>query len=139
MQSIIKDIILSISDDVASNLPQSFEKKYYGKMNYSSKNTILDSDNKLLKKTIGLEIAFVHVIAYFLAYSMNGSLEYMNILSVLDTEKIFSWYRIKDNATLLQLNECDIHSGKEIYELINEHDKLINKLKLPTLKMGFAP
>lgn len=46
MQPIIKDIILSISDDVVSNLPQSFEKTYYGKMNYSSKNTILDSDNK---------------------------------------------------------------------------------------------
>lgn len=52
MQPIIKDIILSISDDVVSNLTQSFEKTYYGKMNYSSKNTILDSDNKLLKETI---------------------------------------------------------------------------------------
>lgn len=49
MQPIIKDIILSISDDVVSNLTQSFEKTYYGKMNYSSKNTILDSDNKLPK------------------------------------------------------------------------------------------
>ena len=54
MQPIIKDIILSISDDVVSNLTQSFEKTYYGKMNYSSKNTILDSDNKLLKETIEL-------------------------------------------------------------------------------------
>lgn len=68
MQPIIKDIILSISDDVVSNLTQSFEKTYYGKMNYSSKNTILDSDNKLLKETIGFEIAFIHVITYFLAY-----------------------------------------------------------------------
>lgn len=67
MQPIIKDIILSISDDVVSNLTQSFEKTYYGKMNYSSKNTILDSDNKLLKETIGFEIAFIHVITYFLA------------------------------------------------------------------------
>lgn len=38
MQPIIKDIILSISDDVVSNLTQSFEKTYYGKMNYSSKS-----------------------------------------------------------------------------------------------------
>ena len=52
MQPIIKDIILSISDDVVSNLTQSFEKTYYGKMNYSSKNTILDYDTKLLKETI---------------------------------------------------------------------------------------
>lgn len=80
MQPIIKDIILSISDDVVSNLTQSFEKTYYGKMNYSSKNTILDSDNKLLKETIGFEIAFIHVITYFLAYSMSCSHEYMHIL-----------------------------------------------------------
>lgn len=84
MQPIIKDIILSISDDVVSNLTQSFEKTYYGKMNYSSKNTILDSDNKLLKETIGFEIAFIHVITYFLAYSMSCSHEYMHILNILD-------------------------------------------------------
>lgn len=83
MQPIIKDIILSISDDVVSNLTQSFEKTYYGKMNYSSKNTILDSDNKLLKETIGFEIAFIHVITYFLAYSMSCSHEYMHILNIL--------------------------------------------------------
>ena len=82
MQPIIKDIILSISDDVVSNLTQSFEKTYYGKMNYSSKNTILDSDNKLLKETIGFEIAFIHVITYFLAYSMSCSHEYMHILNI---------------------------------------------------------
>ena len=45
----IKDTILSISEDVVRNLPHSFEKIYYGKMDYSNKNTILDSDNKLLK------------------------------------------------------------------------------------------
>ncbi|MGI8256713.1 hypothetical protein [Blautia difficilis] len=91
MQPIIKDIILSISDDVVSNLTQSFEKTYYGKMNYSSKNTILDSDNKLLKETIGFEIAFIHVITYFLAYSMSCSHEYMHILNILDTDKLFSY------------------------------------------------
>lgn len=96
MQPIIKDIILSISDDVVSNLTQSFEKTYYGKMNYSSKNTILDSDNKLLKETIGFEIAFIHVITYFLAYSMSCSHEYMHILNILDTDKLFSWFKIKD-------------------------------------------
>ncbi len=127
MQAKIKDIILSISDDVVRNLPQSFEETYYIKMNYSSKNSILDSDNKLLKKTIGFEIAFVHVIAYFLSNRMSNLQEYMYILSVLDTDELFSWYKIKDNATLLQLNECYECSETEIYELINEHDKFIDK------------
>lgn len=127
MQPIIKDIILSISDDVVSNLTQSFEKTYYGKMNYSSKNTILDSDNKLLKETIGFEIAFIHVITYFLAYSMSCSHEYMHILNILDTDKLFSWFKIKDNSMFLQLNDCNIPTEKEIYELINEHDKFIDK------------
>lgn len=90
----IKDIILSISEDVVRNLPHSFEKIYYGKMDYSNKNTILDSDNKLLRKTIGFEIAFIHVIAYFLAYGMNRSQEYMHILSILDINKLFSWYKM---------------------------------------------
>ncbi len=65
MQPIIKDIILSISDDVVSNLTQSFEKDILWKNELPSKNTILDSDNKLLKETIGFEIAFIHVITYF--------------------------------------------------------------------------
>ena len=127
MQPIIKDIILSISDDVVSNLTQSFEKTYYGKMNYSSKNNILDSDNKLLKETIGFEIAFIHVITYFLAYSMSCSHEYMHILNILDTDKLFSWFKIKNDSMFLQLNDCNIPTEKEIYELINEHDKFIDK------------
>ena len=49
-------------------------------MNSSGKNTSLDSDNKLLKEAIGFEIAFIHVIAYFLAYSMSCHL--FNILFV---------------------------------------------------------
>ncbi len=139
MQSIIKDIILSISDDVVSNLPQYFEKTYYEKMNYSSKNTILNSDNELLKKTIGFEIAFVHVIAYLLAYNMSGLQDYIRILSILDTDKLFSWYRIKDDTMLLQLNECNIHATKEIYELINEHDKFIDKDVKKKLGQFYTP
>ncbi|MDE6053469.1 MAG: hypothetical protein K2G55_06875, partial [Lachnospiraceae bacterium] len=96
MQSIIRDIILSISNDVVNNLPQSFEKTYYGKMNYSGKNAILDIDNKLLKKTIGFEIAFVHVITYFLAYSIKDSKKYTYILNNMDTDNLFSWYKISD-------------------------------------------
>lgn len=79
MQPIIKDIILSISDNVVNNLPKSFENIYYGKMDYSNKNTILDSDNKLLRKTIGFEIAFIHVIAYFLVHNSGNTCEYMHI------------------------------------------------------------
>lgn len=120
MQPIIKDIILSISDDVVSNLTQSFEKTYYGKMNYSSKNTILDSDNKLLKETIGFEIAFIHVITYFLAYSMdfkmkfNGSTYYCELLvdnsleekteyrKNISVEKLTTWFeKLNSNFGIL--------------------------------------
>lgn len=135
----IKDIILSISEDVVRNLPHSFEKIYYGKMDYSNKNTILDSDNKLLRKTIGFEIAFIHVIAYFLAYGMNRSQEYMHILSILDINKLFSWYKIEDNIMLLQLNDCSIPTEKEIYELINEHDRFIDKDVKKKLGQFYTP
>lgn len=127
MQALIKNIILSISEDVLNNMPQSFEVVYYGKMTYSDKNTILDFDDKLLKKTIAFEIAFIHVIAYFLACSINNLQKYMHILDILDTDKLFSWYKIKDNAIILELNKCTISSQEEIYELINEHDKFIDK------------
>ncbi|MDE7200475.1 MAG: SAM-dependent methyltransferase [Lachnospiraceae bacterium] len=127
MQSIIRDIILSISNDVVNNLPQSFEKTYYGKMNYSGKNAILDIDNKLLKKTIGFEIAFVHVITYFLAYSIKDSKKYTYILNNMDTDNLFSWYKISDNTLMIQLSECAISLQDGIYELINEHDKFIEK------------
>ena len=79
MQALIKNIILSISEDVLNNMPQSFEVVYYSKMAYSDKNTILDFDDKLLKKTIAFEIAFIHVIAYFLACSINNLQKYMHI------------------------------------------------------------
>lgn len=127
MQALIKNIILSISEDVLNNMPQSFEVVYYSKMAYSDKNTILDFDDKLLKKTIAFEIAFIHVIAYFLACSINNLQKYMYILDILDTDKLFSWYKIKDNAIILELNKCTISSQEEIYELINEHDKFIDK------------
>lgn len=51
----------------------------------------------------------------------------MYILDILDTDKLFSWYKIKDNAIILELNKCTISSQEEIYELINEHDKFIDK------------
>lgn len=108
-------------------------------MNYSSKNTILDSDNKLLKETIGFEIAFIHVITYFLAYSMSCSHEYMHILNILDTDKLFSWFKIKDNSMFLQLNDCNIPTEKEIYELINEHDKFIDKNVKKKLGQFYTP
>ena len=139
MQPIIKDIILSISDNVVNNLPKSFENIYYGKMDYSNKNTILDSDNKLLRKTIGFEIAFIHVIAYFLVHNSGNTCEYMHILSVLDTDKLFSWYRIENHAKILQLNKCNISSSKKIYELINEHDKFIDKDVKKKLGQFYTP
>ncbi|NBJ90726.1 N-6 DNA methylase [Acutalibacter sp. 1XD8-36] len=138
MQS-IKDIILSVSEDVVRNLPCSFEKTYYGKMNYSSKNTILDSNNQLLEKTIAFEIAFIHVITYFLAYGMGCSKEYLHILRILDTNRMFSWYKIKDDIMILQLNNCNIPTGKEICELINEHDRFIAKDVKKKLGQFYTP
>lgn len=136
MQLKIKELISSISDDVICKLPQSFEKIYYDKMKYSSENTILGFDNELLKKTIGFEIAFIHVTTYFLAYSMGCSQEYVHILSALDTDNFFSWYKIKENL-LLQLNDCDIQI--DIYELINEHDKFIDKNVKKKLGQFYTP
>lgn len=139
MQSIIRDIILSISNDVVNNLPQSFEKTYYGKMDYSGKNAILDIDNNLLKKTIGFEIAFVHVITYFLAYSIKDSKKYTYILNNMDADNLFSWYKISDNTLMIQLSECAISLQDGIYELINEHDKFIEKNVKKKLGQFYTP
>ena len=76
MQLEIKELILSISDDIVCSLPQAFEKTYYGKMKYSDENTILGFDNELLKNTIGFEIAFIHVITYLLTCSLRCSKKY---------------------------------------------------------------
>ena len=127
MQPKIRDIILAISEDVVNNLSSSFEKIYYGKMNYSSKNNVLDSDKKLLRKTIGFEIAFVHTIAYFLVCNISDSIDYTHMLSVLDTDKLFSWYQIANDDIISQLSKCKLSSQNDIYELINEHDKFIDK------------
>ena len=139
MQPIIKDIILSISDDVVSNLPQSFEKIYYGKMEYSEQNAILDINNELLKKTIGFEIAFVHVIAYFLAYGVKGLKKYTYILEGFDIDNLFSWYKISDNAVISQLNKYAASLQDGIYELINEHDKFIDKDVKKKLGQFYTP
>lgn len=117
MQLKIKELISFISDDIVCNLPQSFEKTYYGKMKYSDENTIFDFDNELLIKTIGFEIVFIHVTAYLLTCSIRCSQEYEDILSVLDADSLFSWYKIKDNM-LLQLNGCNVLTGIEIYDII---------------------
>lgn len=138
MQLKIKELISSISDDIVCNLPQSFEKTYYGKMKYSDENTIFDFDNELLIKTIGFEIAFIHVTAYLLTCSIRCSREYEDILSVLDADSLFSWYKIKDNM-LLQLNGCNVLTGIEIYELINEHDRFIDKNVKKKLGQFYTP
>lgn len=139
MQPKIKDIILAISEDVVNNLSSSFEKSYYGKMNYSSKNNVLDSDKKLLRKTIGFEIAFVHTIAYFLVCSISGSRDYTHMLSALDTDKLFSWYQIENDDIILQLSKCKLSSQNDIYELINEHDKFIDKDVKKKLGQFYTP
>lgn len=139
MQPTIREIILSISDDVVSKLPLAFEKTYYGKMDYSGKNTVLDFDNKFLRKTIGFEIAFVHVIAYFLVCDISNSHEYMHLLNIFDADELFSWYHIENETTILQLNECNLSSKTEVYKLINEHDKFIDKEVKKKLGQFYTP
>ena len=139
MQPQIRDIILAISEDVVNNLSSSFEKNYYGKMNYSSMNNVLDSDKKLLRKTIGFEIAFVHTIAYFLVCSISGSRDYTHMLNALDTDKLFSWYQIENDDIILQLSKCKLSSQNDIYELINEHDKFIDKDVKKKLGQFYTP
>ncbi len=138
MQLEIKELILSISDDIVCSLPQAFEKTYYGKMKYSDENTILGFDNELLKNTIGFEIAFIHVIAYLLTCSLRCSKKYEDILSILDTDNLFSWYKIKESM-LSQLNDCNVLTEIEIYELINEHDRFIDKNVKKKLGQFYTP
>jgi len=140
MQQELKDIVLLIAEDVEINLPQSFENIYYGKMDYSNQNKILDSDSALLKKTIGFEIAFVHVIAYFLARNMGEEKGYIQILSAVDErDKIFSWYRIQNDSIIFQLKKIDINSTEKVYELINEHDRFIDKDVKKKLGQFYTP
>lgn len=138
MQLKIKELILSISDDIVCSLPQAFEKTYYGKMKYSDENTILGFDNELLKNTIGFEIAFIHVIAYLLTCSLRCSQKYEDILSILDADNLFSWYKMKENM-LPQLNDCNVLTEIEIYELINEHDRFIDKNVKKKLGQFYTP
>lgn len=138
MQLEIKELILSISDDIVCSLPQAFEKTYYGKMKYSDENTILGFDNELLKNTIGFEIAFIHVITYLLTCSLRCSKKYEDILSILDTDNLFSWYKIKESM-LSQLNDCNVLTEIEIYELINEHDRFIDKNVKKKLGQFYTP
>lgn len=135
----VKDIILSISEDIINKFPQSFVEVYYGKMSYSNKNTILDFDNEVLKKTIAFEIAFIHVITYFLEYYMSGTADYMRILEIVDTDNLFSWYRIKNDEIFSKLNECNISSHDDIYRLINEHDKFVDKDVKKNLGQFYTP
>ena len=125
MQQEIKEIVSSVSKDVENLIPSSFEKKYYEKMSYSKKNTVLESDSSLLKKTISFEVAFVHVIIH-LVCKMSCDVDFEKILKMVDKENFYSWYRIKDSMVLKEINNANV-TFSDIYHLINEHDTLIDK------------
>lgn len=125
MQQEIKEFVSIVSKDVESLMPSSFETKYYEKMSYSKKNTILDSDASLLKKTISFEVAFVHVVIHLICKTYRG-IDLEKILKTVDKEDFYSWYRIKDSRVLEGINNTTI-TFSEIYQLINEHDTLIDK------------
>ena len=125
MQQEIKEIVSMVSKDVEDLIPSSFEEKYYEKMSYSKKNTVLESDLSLLKKTISFEVAFVHVIIH-LVCKMSCDVDFEKILKMVDKENFYSWYRIKDSIVLNEINNANV-TFSEIYKLINEHDTLIDK------------
>ena len=125
MQQEIKEIVSIVSKDVENLIPASFEKKYYEKMSYSNKNTVLESDSSLLKKTIAFEVAFVHVIVHLVS-KMSSGVDFEKILKEVDKENFYSWYRIKDSMVLKEINNANVDFS-EIYQLINEHDTLIDK------------
>lgn len=139
MRQEIAEVVSNIAEDIITNIPTSFVKKYYRKMDYSGKNVVLDSDTNLLKKTIGFEIAFIHVIIYLLVNNFEKQKSYTSLLTVLDIDSLFSWYQIKDKNFILQLSKCEPITSKEIYELINEHDKFIDKDVKKRLGQFYTP
>ncbi len=135
----LQSIISEISEDVIKNLPAEFEKKYYGKMIYSDKNTILDSDSQILRNTIGFEVAFVHVMTYILASSNHSPNAYEQILTNYDNDNLFFWYKIKDNEILKKIDSDINISAEEIYEIINGHDKFVDKDLKKKLGQFYTP
>lgn len=125
MQQEIKEIVSMVSKDVEDLIPSSFEEKYYEKMAYSKKNKVLESELSLLKKTISFEVAFVHVIIH-LVCKMSCDADFEKILKIVDKENFYSWYRIKNSIVLNEINNANV-TFSEIYQLINEHDTLIDK------------
>ncbi|MBQ8868401.1 MAG: N-6 DNA methylase [Oscillospiraceae bacterium] len=125
MQQEIKEFVSIVSQEVEALIPLSFENNYYGKMFYSNKNKVLESDVSLLKKTISFEVAFVHVTLHLVCKTCRG-IDFETMLKMVDKEGFYSWYRIRNSIVLEGINNTDI-TFSEIYQLINEHDTLIDK------------
>ena len=121
----IKEIVFFISKKVIELIPLSFEKVYYEKMEYSEKNTILDSDVKTLRETIAFEVAFIHVISFLVSRKI-PKLDYLELLKFVDKDEIYSWYEIDDNEVKTELDKIDL-SFDDISALINKHDTFVDK------------
>ena len=120
----IKELVLIVSKDVENLISSSYEKIYYEKMSYSNKNVVLQTDSLLLKRTISLEVAFVHIIIHFMC-KVSG-VDFEKILKIVDKESLYSWYRIKNSIVIDRIKKTNV-TFSDIYQLINEHDTLINK------------
>ena len=90
MQQKIKEFISIVSQEVEALIPLSFENNYYGKMFYSNKNKVLESDVLLLKKTISFEVAFVHVTLHLVCKTCRG-IDFETMLKMVDKEGFYSF------------------------------------------------
>ena len=97
-------------------------------MSYSNINDILTTKQDILHATISFEVAFIHIVMYFIDYYLNGvGQEYGALLSYLDNDKLFSWYKIDDSFAKEYLSVVDFKGISEIQNIINQHDTFIDK------------
>lgn len=140
MQKEIYSIIIKLAEDVKSKMPMSYEKKYYSKMSYSNINDILTTNQDILHTTISFEVAFIHIVMYFFDYYLSGvEQDYCTLLSYLDNDKLFSWYKIDDSFTNEYLSAVDFEGISDIQDIINQHDTFIDKEIKKKLGQFYTP
>lgn len=140
MQSKVFEIISALADEIENNIPDSFEEKYYEKMEYSGNNKITKLEKELLIHTISFEVAFVHTVVYVFNKLFNtASADYRVLLENLDIDKLFSWYFIEEKIICEKLNTIDFQEFSDIYNLVNQHDTFIDKRIKKELGQFYTP
>ncbi|NMM65819.1 N-6 DNA methylase [Clostridium sp. P21] len=128
MESKLNYIINLLAKDIKGKLPKEFEARYYEKMSFSKENIVVELKKDLLHETISFEIAFIHVILFVIIKILNCKEQnYLLFLIKLDKDKFFSWYKPEEKFLKKYLEKLEIDNSLDVYSLINQHDKLINK------------